>query len=929
MLKKSLKVGSMLLLIFAMAAFVFVSCDSGSTESEPDDTPSVPVDPDPGNPDPDEPEPPVEETITGVTVTPENYEILAGESYLFKAEVSGTAADKTVIWTVGIADIDFYNKREDGTDIIPHRSGGGLLSIDIGQTPGTVLTVVATSKANPQVSGKATVTVVKPGPRLSWTPNNKAYDILEEGAVPEDAQSVGRLLNIFGKDIRFFEGEYLEGTHYSIRRVDNLNQTLEGGTFTFAPSADEGTLTVSLSGPIVGDKGTIGVTLYPSVLEGADTGLIDLDARGAELVFNLTSQTLITSVAKFTNVSAPQHGVVPPTSIPLADGTRLTGTLTWSGLIGDTFNQESKAVASVVLNAASGYKFYLPNITESFVKAPFPGSPAVSNLSFSESRITFDLTYTITAKKIETYAEANFPAYLRDLVNPNQLKHAQEAPVKLRALAESPLYSLSAPVSWDGLANNKNFVGGTAAVATVTITPKPGYTFKGTKITHAELINGTADPDMDGIFQLGGNANYNNTIELTERPGGAIVSADDSLVFTLEYYIPKTLITQEDIGPNLSVKLPSPVAGIKPVSDLKVIKGAPFVTGGTDSVTWKGVDASSESFKLGLTPAATITLLALPGYVFADNTQATNSGGRTGFNQGDAIVRGNAQGFSPDANGGRVDFNLGDRLVVTINHTTVRRPVDNGSLTALTGPANVIHGLPAGAISFAVSSQIEAIDNGNPNISSSFAWTKGVNYKGQFEYKPSTGAASLPTATATIVVRPKAGYTFFGITNQTIKNMLENQFKSAGATLVTVAETPNNYTNTVTIRVDWTIAQSVLDPDDIEDFFVDFNRPPTTTIKPNDITPVSLLANDMIMILSGSWEGNADENFTSSTDDYTLTIQPRDAGYRFSTAEENVWSTWADSTLKDLLTNSLPNSITVEDTDVTTRSITFQIHWAL
>jgi hypothetical protein len=744
----------MLLLIFAMAAFI--GCSNGTTDDDPLDDPVVPVDPvdpvDPTDPvDPVDPNPPV--TVTGITIDPANLEILAGGRHLFKAVVSGTAADKTVKWSVAIADEDYNNVKEDGTTISDNK-GAGLLVIDAGQYWGTILTVTATSNADPSFFAEATVTVVKPGPRLSWTPNNISVTAVgEEGSIDEDGTSVGRLLDIFGKDIRVFDGEYIEGEHYYIRRVDNLNNSIQGGTVSVIGSADEGTITVTLNGNVIGDKGPIGITLYPSVLEGTDASVIDFDGPGAELVFNVTSDQLITSLSSLNDYVVPLNGSAPRFAGNTVSPS-MTQTVTWAGLSSGAYTHRSPAVATITLSASAGYRFYIkePNgIKESTILAKFQnGAPEVKILAKSSSTLKFTLTYTIAVKTIVVgtpasldYVSTVFRTYLRDMIATDLVNHNKEAPVTLWQVTESPLYSLNQPVVWTGL-TGKNFFGGRSATATITIPAKPGYTFEGTNITIGNLVG----PAVDAVFKEG-------------TPAGEIISAGDSLVFTLTYYVPKADITTADIASNVSGKLPVPVIGATPVSNLTVNKNASF-TGGSGAVTWTGLSINNK-FAADRAPTATVTLLAKDGYKFADAL----IGGTTTLTQGDIAVTGTAT----------VTFNLGNKLEVEIEFTRPATAINVITLGGKTGlPGSLVHGTNIAAnVTASEGAQIYEIGS---SPYSTFAWTDGktgtdMNYSATLSH----------TLTAEVVLKPKVGYTFAGVNiSNTIRDYYRNFF-AIGTTL--------------------------------------------------------------------------------------------------------------------------------------------------
>jgi hypothetical protein len=710
----------------------FFACDNSSGDTEPDDTPSGPVDPvDPGNPDPvDPPEPP--QTVTGITIDPPSLEILAGERQLFTAVVSGTAADKTVKWSVAIADEDFYNVKEDGT-IISDNKGAGLLVIDAGQYWGTILTVTATSNADPSFSAEATVKVVKPGPRLIWTPSRISVTTGEEGAIEVDDEadvtSVGRLFDTYGKNITIFDGEYVEGQHYYVRRVDNFNQTLDGGTITVTGSADEGTVTVVLSGNVVGDRGHIGITLYQTVLEGADASIIDLES--SELVYEITSGTLLTNLNAIQGITLPRRGNAQATEVPLTqvdgadpDPIPITSSISWTGTISGLYTHRSPAVGRVTLTAANGYRFYTLGITESTIKAKFSGgSPELSNVSITSARITFTLTYNITAMTISTAdtattVDADFNTTLRDLFAEDAIAHTKTARSDLWVRGSSNYYSLDRIVEWEGL-SGKTFVGGKMAVATVTIPAKPGYTFDGTAINRTDLA---------AIFTEG-------------NPSIEIISIGDSLVFTLSYYVPTAKIGKTEVVLQMAEKLPVPVAGDQVKTKLKLGATAPFTL---VSVTWAGLEEKNK-FTAGVEPVATIVLLAKEGYEFLDGAIGSvpdTLEKDTAFTAGEIAENVAAE----------VQLYLGTSLEITVDYDGVPPLIvasDPLGLTFNKGgtfPTSLAHAGSSIAITSVGFTNTQA-------ISATFAWTAGAT-SGAIDYTDTGKLAGL------ITVTPGPAYTF-------------------------------------------------------------------------------------------------------------------------------------------------------------------------
>jgi hypothetical protein len=709
-----------------------------------------------------EPEPPA---VTGVTITAADpvtlSGVLAGKNYVLYAEVSGSAEDKTVEWTVDVADIDVDHVKEAGTGFIRQKSGIKL-TIDGGQKSGTQLAVTATSTADPSVAKTVIIPVVEPGARLYWSPtggiavsiDNTTGDILTDS---EELIANGRLLEIYGKDIQILDGDYIEGEHYTVRRVDALNQRVEGGVITVTGIPDEGIISVTLAGPVYGTKGPIGITLLPSVLTGADAGEIDLAGPGAELLFNITANTLITDLSGVSDIPVPLTGAKAPDSLTVAT---ITGTATpimkkasieWKGLSGNLYTNRTQAVATVEIEPTSGYTFYPSDITEAKIKAKFRnGSPEVAFVGApSAGKVVVSLTYNIKAMPIKLIQAGTSPNHttvafglnsaLKDqpLILDGGLFHGQEAPTALRVDGGSLYYSVDRPVVWKEGLSGKTFFGGYTAVAEVTLPTKPGYTFEGTDITNETIRD---------VFTADG---ANPIVEITRAEA-------DSLVFTLSYNVPKSEIDLTILGRNVT-PLSTPVINTKPAASFTASKTGPIVD--KSPITWGGV--SGASFASGQTPSATVTLVAKPGYEF-----------ESPFNEDGDDVR---PFLAPGATTiGTISY--GDKLVLVIQFGSTLAAIGTddlslGAISVTGGNDDIVHTLEVGAVSFSGGEKIEGTDNG-----SEFEWGNG------WVEADSTVLGNLNGGklNATVLLKPKPGYTFG---TAPITNL---QFRDRLATLLTV-----------------------------------------------------------------------------------------------------------------------------------------------
>jgi hypothetical protein len=614
------------------------------------------------------------------------------------------------------------------------------------------------SLEDPSVFAEATVTVVRPGPRLSWTPNNLAVTAEGADGAIEEVQSVGRLLDIYGKDIQVYDGDYIEGQHYSIRRVDNLNNSLLGGDVTVTGDPEAGTITVTLSGNVQGanggtvDKGPIGITLYPSVLTGNDASVIDLEGPGAEMVFNVKSSLLIEDLKDVNTIAKPLHSSTAAPAVGAALGNpesvtnpRFTGTVTGrTGLSSGAYTYREPATVTIELSpetATADYKFYPPAFADgALIKAKFSaGSPEVSNVKATPAKISFTLTYKITAKTIKktvsaTSVAANFAAPLKGLIVDDLVKHGEIAPTALLVQGESEYYALDQAVTWEGLVQNA-FFGGKTATATVTIPAKPGYTFTGTDIV--------ADDDDEAVQDL--KALFTSEDGETE-PVVDIVSAGDSLVFKVQYYVPKAPINGTMIGKYIAPKdkLAVPVLGATVPKTLKIDTNAPFTL---DSFSIN----SSGKYVPGELPIVMVSLLAKDGYEFDGDVLAKNELLPVG-----AIAVGQQ---------GSVTYNLVTKLTVTITYmglpATVTNPATGWVLQSpagLTDPAELVyqhdkHEFTASVLG--TDAQVKAIsDTAGGSV---FEWTSGLTADDKYNY-----TAAVNQAVATVTLVPKTGYTFYG-----------------------------------------------------------------------------------------------------------------------------------------------------------------------
>jgi hypothetical protein len=746
---------------------------------------------------------------------------------------------------------------------------------------------------------------VEPGARLFWSPTGGIAVSIDNttGDIITDSEALianGRLLEIYGKDIQILEGDYVEGEHYTVRRVDALNQRVEGGVITVTGIPDEGIISVTLAGPVYGNKGPIGVTLLPSVLTGADAGEIDLAGPGAELLFNITANTLISSLSALPDLKTPLTGVeaqedligsfITGTTTPL-----IRGKITWKGLSGTQYTHRTQAVATVAITPASGYQFDISDtgITEAAIKGKFKaGSPVVALAGAPGSgKITVSLTYNITAMPIKTVVETdpetdkdisalfNLAGALKDpgLIVDKGLIHGQEAPTALRAAVASPYYSVDRPVVWKEGLSGKFFFGGYTAVAEVTLPAKPGYTFEGTNITNASLQLLFA---TESLKDLNGDGDGNGDIV----PAVEITSAADSLVFTLSYNVPKTEITAEDVKKNVT-PLPSPAVNTKPAASLATNKLGPIVDKST--VTWTGV--SGASFASGQTPGATVTLVAKPGYEFA---------GDIDLNPADIAPGATAVG----------EANYGDKLVLSIAFTTgtvVGIGTDDLVLGALNLGVSFLHAddtvLGDIDIEFAGGTKIEPVDVGK----SSFDWGDGLDGDGKADYALNGGKVN-----ATVVLKAKPGYTFATapVTNAAFKTKLAEALTipgNAAPSIVDVSVDNDDLEINLQYAITEVLLTELLLPVGALNGFVNPIIGKTNVSQLGFMRATGTALVTLVPATPSPWSGDAVNATTGVIDGtvgkkiiYTFTLVPK-GGYTFAGVSEILWNEIFDGILQD------------------------------
>jgi hypothetical protein len=638
MIKKSLKAGSIIVLLFSL--LFFIGCSNGTTDTEPDtDTPPVVNPPD---------TPVVEPRVTRVTVLPGDIEVGRGESYTFTAQVEGVGAyDPTVTWTldpVAAGEEPLLN-----TAISPR----GKLTLDAGLHVGREVRVVATAGG---VSGLAAVTVAPEGPYFTWEPGRVKVAVGSTivATLGDPVYGYLRGYSHAEKDIRLRVGLLEEGVDYSV--------TYENGVSGARPTTTNpilqvvGTTTpyegivvaldasrITLLDPTL--TGIIRVTMLPGAFFGSDRA--ELNPGRTSLVIEVSDHRAIDSLAGidiyFDGNEGPMQGaharkgihsdpsnpiftLIPPfTSLA-------SHSVYWDYLsvAGNFAKQADKPlVASVTLKAATATYFLksfdaaaISNST-SFNK----GSPKVDNIEVSADgqTLTFDLTYDVYAKILKDTGATSGDIQLKDapgfvansygfspLVGAEPLTHRNSAPVLI--FAENNYFDAklewggtgieaateTKPASFKTTRPNKLI-----AEAKITLTPKIGYTFEGTDLTFEDFTDGGR------VFG-------------DQTPTGTLVrgEGEGTLVLTLKYTVVEKVLGAADINAvNLEKLIARPITG-KSVgitgigeSVFKATDASPY----TAQVAWDpGMQTTYYRFNEAdaATTFANITLTAKEGFIF-------------------------------------------------------------------------------------------------------------------------------------------------------------------------------------------------------------------------------------------------------------------------------------------------------------------------
>jgi hypothetical protein len=621
MLKKSLRVGSIVVLLLSL--IFFMGCSNGSTDSEDEG----------GNNGGGIVTP--EAKVTKVTINPGNVEVGIGESYIFTAAVEGIGEyDPKVTWA--LLDPEEGEPSLRGTTITQR----GKLTVDSLLNEGQDIWIQATAGG---VSATAVVTVAPRGPYFTWAPSTYKTAPTET-IVPGDPDGIYGYLRGFSKaekDIKLKIGVLQEGVDYSIEYetgVSGARPVTDNPIITVTGTGDpyEGVLVgvntsnVTLTDPT--KRATVKITMLSGAFYGNDVA--ELKPGRTSLILEVTDKGAIVDVGPTLDFpfaapnNAPTLGQAIPAGTTGAGGYFIVKSISWAPLsyqnnyiIGET----KTVTASIELSASDGYYFLEEDFDETAISnaGSFKnGVPTVDKIEVSPNgkSLKFDLIYNVRGLILGKTAtpgvmvdlEATAPAGaganfgLTDIFTAAPL-HTDKLPPL--SLAENNYYTASLKWSGSGVVNATETTPGSfkaarlpdlfKAVATITLTPKPGYTFEGSNI-------------VDSDFNTSGNPYFIGTPAATLMNG-----PEGTLILTLTYTVGEKTIGPDDVkSVNFEKIIARPIHG-KPVginSAFEDTDASPY----TGTVLWDDKTRAENLYKFNIgdydTTIGTITLKTKAGY---------------------------------------------------------------------------------------------------------------------------------------------------------------------------------------------------------------------------------------------------------------------------------------------------------------------------
>jgi hypothetical protein len=645
MLKKSLKAGSIIVLLLSL--LFFIGCSNAASDANPNtDTPQGPVNP-PDNPQ--TPVTPADPRVTRVTILPGNVEVPRNGTYTFTARVegSGNYDDKVTFSLVNPADGEGAYMA--GTKI----TGAGRLTVDLGEEVGRIIRVQAVSVADPTVRGTVEASVAPTGPYFTWEPS--FFEVPQDAVVGTPV--VSGFLRGYSRqdiDIRIRAGILEEGVDYTIapeNLVGNRGTIVVTGTDRHF---DEVTIGINAAQIRLIDptkKGYIKINLEQAALFGADKDMVK--ANRLTLTLEVVDYRVITALETtefdYDTGARPIQGAEAPLEFTAGFPVAAYGlvsinwdTLTYNGLFYKTTDASGAVIpvnATVKLRAAAG-RYFLGSIgaadivnDTSFLDNPLAVkditvSPDGKDLEFTLEYNVFALTITkispalgtVDINDVDTITPASFG--LRDFPFTQAGIPSHHDPLPATSVILNSYYEIegtvdkvwSGAVEWadaDKTSGTFKGVKGTPkarATATIALKPKIGYTFDGTDLDALDFVDTSSKP-------------YNSTANIV---GKTLTSGPDgSLILTIVYEINEKVIVLDDLVPaNFETLIARPIHG-KPVRVGGLYAASTAFTATADSpyvgtVSWEQGTApyALQKFDNSASSTATITLKSKPGYVF-------------------------------------------------------------------------------------------------------------------------------------------------------------------------------------------------------------------------------------------------------------------------------------------------------------------------
>jgi hypothetical protein len=701
MLKKSLKAGSIIVLLLSL--LFFIGCSNAASDTpDPNTGPDGPNLPntDPPNTDPPTPADP---RVTNVTINQKEIEVGRGESYIFSARVDGVGAyDRTVVWAV--------LPPEAGEEPVLKTviSQKGQLTLDGGLRVGQDVWIQATAGG---VSDIARVIVAPEGPYFTWEPG-RIKRVAREAIAPGEVYGYLRGFSYTEKDIRLRVGLLEPNVDYTIAVENGVSGvgailttgdvlTVRGESTPYeGVSVTLNTDRITLDDPT--QTGIIRVTMLPHAFFGGDVG--ELNPGRKSLVIEVSDNRAIDSLEHldidFAGTSTmPIQGELAPKGVfqsgvnEIFDETAHSGVATvtsyksvfWdegSISLGGNFKKQKDVdlVGHVTLRSGAD-TYFLKNFESnpaaiSNATAFVDGSPVADKITVSADgrTLAFDLTYKIYSRILKDTATAP-DIQLKTLIDTEYgfsdfSNAAPEHKDPLPPLIWTRNNYFDAAFVWSnergGIETDDN--GPVAfkaarlpeenyAIGTLTLTPKVGYTFEGTDL------------------EIG---NFNSVFTGTPVKT-AVLGEEGSLILTFSYLVGEKEIASTDIIPeNFETLIARPIHGkaVGVRSAFTATADSPY----TGTVTWTaGTNpARNGVFSTDDTPNATalVTLKAKPGYKFD----------ATGYSGDDAVFSAAVAVDGPNSTlGGTFGSALSDIYQVTVGMEYTSATVILQQITNLDG----------------------------------------------------------------------------------------------------------------------------------------------------------------------------------------------------------------------------------------------------